>query len=523
MLHPISEAAAISVEARADLEDFSTLSGSIGAWFKQRDAGFSTASLDNGYKTTNIGVEAISNINDKVDLSFRATQLEKLGISEETALSILADIKVSDKVTLSGEVRHVKDEDLSDTASTADSTDGEGTLGAFKVGYDVNESINLYAIAQGTISKKGAYESNDLLTLGIKAAINSKFNLNAEVSSGDRGDGVTLGADYKMNDAYSLYSNFTLSSDRTDNKKQAFTVGQRKSVSDQLKVYSEHQFTHETIQSGVGHTFGLDYQVSKELVANASVQTARLDKVETGLTDRDAFSVGLNYKEDATDASTRLEFRRDKGSEEDTEQWVTTNKVNYRLSPSLRLQGKFNYSETKDQRGNTRDAKFTEAALGFALRPINHDRLNILGRLTYLYDLQPLSQSIEPDEKSLIASLETSYQLDQKWEIGGKLAHKEGEVRSDRDAGTWSRNDATLAAARVRYHMTKNWDAMAQYHWMNSDESKDMQHGAMISVDRHIGKNLKVGIGYNFTDFDDDLSSNDGTAEGWFINLVGKY
>ena len=106
-----------------------------------------------------------------------------------------------------------------------------------------------------------------------------------------------------MSDSYSLYSNFTLSSDRTDNNKKAFTVGQRKSVSDQLKVYTEHQFTHESIQSGVGHTFGLDYQINKELIANFSVQTARLDKVESGLTDRDAFSVGLSYKEDATDAS----------------------------------------------------------------------------------------------------------------------------------------------------------------------------------------------------------------------------
>ena len=434
-----------------------------------------------------------------------------------------ADVKVSDKVTLSGELKHVKEEDLSATSNTVDSTNGEATLGAFKVGYDLNKDVNLYAIAQGTIDRKGAYESNDLLTLGIKAALNSKLDLRGEFSSGNRGDAITVGADYRASDSYSLYSNFTLSTDRTDNNKKAFTVGQRKSVSDQLKVYTEHQFTHESIQSGVGHTFGLDYQLSKELVANFSVQSARLDKEDGGLTDRDAFSVGLSYKEDATDASTRLEYRRDKGSDEDTEQWVTTNKVNYRLNPSLRLQGKLNYSETNDQRGNIRDAQFTEAGLGFAYRPINHDRLNILGRLTYLYDLQPLSQSTNVDEKSLIASLETSYQLNQKWEIGGKLAHKLSEVREDRDAGSWSENDATLAAARVRYHLTKKWDAMAQYHWMNSEESNDLQHGAMLSVDRHIGKNLKLGIGYNFTDFDDDLSSNDGTAEGWFINLVGKY
>ena len=33
------------------------------------------------------------------------------------------------------------------------------------------------------------------------------------------------------------------------------------------------------------------------------------------------------------------------------------------------------------------DAKFVETGIGFALRPVYNDRLNILGRLTYLYDL----------------------------------------------------------------------------------------------------------------------------------------
>ena len=57
--------------------------------------------------------------------------------------------------------------------------------------------------------------------------------------------------------------------------------------------------------------------------------------------------------------------------------------------------------------------------------------------MTYLYDLQPLSQSTLPDEKSLMASLEGNYQLNQKWGVGGKLAHKVGEIRSGRDAGSW--------------------------------------------------------------------------------------
>lgn len=88
-----------------------------------------------------------------------------------------------------------------------------------------------------------------------------------------------------------------------------------------------------------------------------------------------------------------------------------------------------------------------------------------------VYDLPPTSQSSEVDEKSLIGSLETTYQLNQRWQVGSKLAHKQGEIRSDRAAGSWDKNDATLASANVRYHFINNWDALGKYHWLNSDES----------------------------------------------------
>ena len=512
------EGSAYSLEARADLNDIISLSGSIGAWFKKRDAGFSTSRFNDKVETTESGFEGIINVNEKLDLLAKFTSVDRETISKFVTASLQGDYKLNDKVTLGAEIRHVNEEDYVDS-----SKDGEGVLGAFKVGYDVSKDVNVYVIAQGTIDKSGDYQDNNLFTVGAKAKINSKLDVNAEVSTGDRGDSALLGANYQMSDDYNLYANYTLSTDRTDGKRSAFTVGQRKSVTNRLKVYTEHQFTHKAKEAGVGHTFGLDYDLNKKVTASAWVQTAKVDKDEFGIINRDAFSVGLKYKYDKTDANTRLEYRRDKGNDENTEQWVTTNSVNYRVNPSLRLQGKLNYSKTFDKIGNLRNATFTEAAIGFALRPVKHDRLNVLGRLSYLYDLQPLSQSTQPDEKALIASLETSYQLDEKWEIGGKLAHKAGEIRSDRDSGSWEKNDATLAAVRARYHLTHKWDAMAEYHWMNSNQSQDMQHGAMLSIDRHIGKNMKIGIGYNFTDFDDDLSDTTGTAEGWFINLVGKY
>jgi hypothetical protein len=509
---------AYSIEARANLKDFVDEEGSFGAWVKNRSKGFSTSRVNSGVNTTDAGFEALIKATEDLNVSLKATLLDAKTVKKTSTISVQADYKATDNLTLSGELRRVTEDD-----QTIANNDGRGALGAFKVGYDLNKDVNLYVIAQGTLQKSGSYTDNNLVTIGTKARINHKLQVDAELSKGDRGKSATLGASYNVNDGYKVYSNYTLSKDRVDNNRSTFTVGQRKTVTDQLKVFTEHQFTRDKKASGIANTFGLDYQLSEELTATTSVQVAKLDKASSGLTDRHAFSVGLNYKKEKSEASTRLEYRRDKGATENTEQWVSTNRINYKASPSLRLQGKLNHSITNDKQGNNRDARFTEASLGFALRPVDNDRLNVLGRLTYLYDLQPLSQSTQPDEKSLIASLESNYQVNQKWEVGGKLAHKKGEIRANRSAGTWSKNDATLAAARVRYHITHKWDAMAEYHWMNSAASQDTQHGAMISVDRHIGKNMKIGIGYNFTDFDDDLSNTDGTAKGWFINLVGKY
>lgn len=509
--------AAYSVEARASLKK-----GSMGAWYKHRDAGFSTARLAQSEEIVDVGVEAKLDINHAIKLLTKATVYDQKDTRKLTTASVQADLKLGSKITMSVEARRVEEVDQSATANTLDLSDGEGTLAAFKVGYDLNKGVNIYLVAQQTIETLGDYESNDLVTVGTKAKLTQRVGLIGELSAGDRGEAATLGLDYKRSNDHKFYTNYMLSKESQDTQRNLFTVGQRKSVTDRLSVFTEHQFTRETLQYGLGHNVGMDYDVTKNLAFNASIQTANLEQNDGGITDRKAVSVGLNYNKNKTKASSRLEYRLDKGDAQDTEQWVSTNRIDYRVNPALRVQAKLNASETKDSLDNTSDAKFIESGVGFALRPTKHDRLNVLGRLTHLYDLQPSAQSSEVDEKSLIASVEAAYQVNQRWEVGGKLAHKQGEIRSDRDTGDWEKNDATLAAARLRYHLSNNWDAMIGYHLLDSDESQDTQHGAVVSLDRHLGNNLKVGVGYNFTEFDDDLSSTDGTAAGLFINLVGK-
>jgi len=249
---------------------------------------------------------------------------------------------------------------------------------------------------------------------------------------------------------------------------------------------------------------------------------AALQSDENEDIERRTLSAGVNYQRDKLRFAGKYEYREDSGEITDLTQWVTTNRFEYRRSVSLRWQGKLNASHTEDA-NDEEDARFVEAGIGFAYRPVTHDRLNMLGRLTYLYDLLPQSQSSELDQRSVIASTEALYDVTKKWSIGGKFAHRVSEIRIERNQGPWVANDASLLGVRLRYRVPFGIDLSASYRWLWSDESEGVREGALLTAGKRVGQHLTFAAGYNFTNFDDDLADNSFDAKGWFLNLVGSY
>jgi len=49
------------------------------------------------------------------------------------------------------------------------------------------------------------------------------------------------------------------------------------------------------------------------------------------------------------------------------------------------------------------------------------------------------------------------------------------------------------------------------------------KQGALVGLDRDIGRNFRLGIGYNFTQFSDDLTNFDYDHRGWFINGTSRF
>jgi hypothetical protein len=63
---------------------------------------------------------------------------------------------------------------------------------------------------------------------------------------------------------------------------------------------------------------------------------------------------------------------------------------------------------------------------------------------------------------------------------------------------------------------------MIEARMLDLPDFSDRRGGALIGVYRHVGEHVKVGVGYNFTDFSEDLTDLSFRHQGVFMNVVGS-
>ena len=307
------------------------------------------------------------------------------------------------------------------------------------------------------------------------------------------------------------------------NRQNGWTLGQRWRLSNQVNLFNESQSLKEPMQSGLAHTFGMDFYPARGWNLGFTLQHGELTNALGGNVDRRATSISGGRTSPDTDWHSKLEWRHDSGAEQ-REQWVTTHRLTHKINESWRLAARFNFSDTDDELDPAGGARFVEGNIGFAWRPWNSARWGMFGRYTYLYDLATLDQLVGAhyDQRSQIVSLEGVYKHTQHWEYSAKLARREGEVRFGRGMGEWADSATTFLAAHVRYELRVRWHALAEYRWLDVDDGGTRQ-GFLVGLDRDINDRFRIGIGYNFTEFSDDLTQFDYDQRGVFLNLVGTY
>jgi uncharacterized repeat protein (TIGR01451 family) len=561
---------AYGAEARMNLRErgLTARDATVAAWYDRNDNEFAVVRRDDGFAQQRAGLEAIGSVTDTVRLALRASRVERDGLLAGSTTSVdEAGLQASWDITKRDQASAQAQYIAQQNPGTAEIDE---TLAALQYRRILSDAWQAYAIAQHALSESASNVGNNLYTLGTRYAFNERWALNAEAATGDRGDAVTGSVEYRMNERHALYGTFSHSLDRTDdvlssvaslsgqsgfatrsnfydNPGNNLTLGSRWQVSDQTRVFNEAQFNDSPTGSGLGHVFGLDFQPRKGWRLGGTIQKGDF-AAQGGTVQRDALSANVGYSNARLNWSSRLEYRTDSGLTEAT-QYLSSNRLEFKLRDSFRLLGKINYSKTSQDVSllndgrllfgqAASDAQFAEASLGLAYRPTDNDRFNWLAKVTYLYDLTSygqassdptgagvtsFAQSGHTDQKSTVYSWEGVYRLTHRFDLGGKVARRSGEVRLDRASGDWVGSAANFAAVRVSWEIISKWDAMGEYRWLDVPDAQSRRMGFLVGVNRELSRYFKLGVGYNFTDFSDDLTQLDYRFRGIFVNAVGKY
>ncbi|MFC6632838.1 OmpA family protein [Microbulbifer taiwanensis] len=541
-LDPEAKAGASKVEGSLQLSDFFEGSRGSGTFYhQQREAGFSAPGQFVNGDTTQYGASVNMPIGERFDVGLKADSKEEDFGLQTSAVDLMVGYRINDSWRMNTGARADTREDFSPVVP-ATQTQGDRTDMAVEAAYDSGENWSAFGFVQGTVEVTGTREENNRVGLGGAYRVSERLTLDSELSGGDTGTAARLGSDYLVTDRTNLYLNYTLDNERTDTgvraRKGNMSTGFRSRYSDSLSIYGEEQYNHGDVSTGLTHALGMDLAPNDRWTYGTSVEAGTLEDPRTGAqTDRRAIGVNTGFNDGDIRLASAVEYRTDAmetpvdeetvtESERDT--WLLKNTLSFQINPDWRLVGKLNYSDSKSSQGEFYDGKFTEAVMGYAYRPVSNDRLNTLLKYTYFYNVPTRDQvtvtntSAEFIQKSHIFSVDASYDVSRRWTLGAKYAYRLGQLSLDRQDPEFFDSRASLYVVRADWHFVNRWDLLIEGRMLDLPDAQDSRSGALIGLYRHMGKHLKVGVGYNFTDFSDDLTQLDYDSQGVFLNVIGK-
>lgn len=535
------KADAYQFEGALNFADISSIEGQLRGYYGHQDDGFSGASSVISGDLDRWGASSSLNFGERTELNAQYDSLNSASRGRSQAAYADLTHDISKAISLSAGVRH----DDRETAATAlgAAIDGTRTDVSGQIKYASSDGASAYVFGQATVNRDESRSRNNRIGLGGQFRVNERLSLNGEVSDGDGGIGANAQATFKRSDNSEYYLGYALSTDRRDTgfatQSQALanqgvvTFGARNRFSDSLSVYGEERFGYGQNQTSLTHVYGLTFNPSETWSFGANVENGRIEDDVNGAFDRTALAVSVGRATEATRIASNLELRLEdgvvSGNSRDRKTWLMRNTISHGVSEDWELLGRLNFAYSESDEADFLDADFLEGVIGAAYRPVDNDRLNALIKYTIFEDLAPSEQissggsTFLARQRSEIFSADAIYDLTEKLSIGAKYGFRSGEVALSRTSDDMVKSDAHLGVIRADYHVVTKWDILAEGRVLSSSLADDKQYGALVGLYRHVGDNAKVGVGYNFSKFSDDLTNFDTDSDGFFLNLVGKF
>ena len=477
------------------------------AYYQDKDQGFTSGSsyLENDIRSAGFRIESRTE-ELKSSISF---DLHRENNNDSDTLGLNFKNKVNENLDLDLGMNYEIEKNEPQNSSSL--------IAALGLDYKLSESKKLYASQQLTVLNSENAEDNDITTLGgeIKS---DKWRFNTEGKTGDK-ESLLFGAAYRINEFSEFYTEHE--KNFGDNYGVETSIGTSSKLNEDTSVFGEYRVEEDNSELKRSNVIGLDFSPLDKWLFSIDYSLSDVESSEGDNFDREIIGLGANYNEQQLKSSSRLEYRKDENSSE-LRQIVIKSDLNWNYNEEFSLLTKLEYSKEEEELTD----EYLDSTIGFAYRPIANDRLNLIGKYSYIKEDNYLDYDdneefgLYPAEKSQVFSVDTVYDLNNKWQLGEKIAYKKGEVKLNSLSSEWTNNETYLWVNSLNYKYNRNINLYTEYRILDNNLAEDRKEGFLIGGFTRLENDIKLGIGYNFTDFNDDLTDLNYKAKGWFVNLI---
>jgi hypothetical protein len=407
-----------------------------------------------------------------------------------------------------------------------------------KLGYHINERLLPYIKVQTAMGGKNDQQFGG----GVRYELVNNLFAYLEEMVGPLGDSTYFGFERQHGNGARSYANIRSIDRGIGDKTLGTAIGNSFSLTEKSRLYSEREYSSYQGSDGYVDILGYEGKAGDHWDYGAKYERRHLQNSSTRLIDQAAQSslarandfntggVSLAYADGKKfRVRTYWELRHDQDAPK-MGQIVTRNSFQYQLTEDLGLLSYMNYGDTRQYDPSNTPAVFMECSTGLAYRPIKNDKLNLLGRYTYLRDVGPDQQyngndygGYQFDQSAHILATDIGYDVNRYFGLVEKLAFKYSKVNTS--VGDTVNVSTFLTANRVNFHVTRKWDLALEYRILIQEAAlQTFKQGALVEIDREFYEYVRLGVGYNFSDFSDDLrDTNNFKTHGPFVRMTGKF
>ena len=499
---------------------------------------------------TEYGASAGYQVNKTLSINGDYSKAEdRINVTDSEAVSVGADLKLTDRLTIGAGARHVRQNALNLTTLTANNCSSQtststttGNTTGFNSGFGISQQGNQnidpatgYPVVctptqLGTTVAPTSLDATSLYTrLSWRAT--DTVTLNGEVQKELNTSSSLLyriGADWRVAEKtrlYARYENSHLYSGAyglgVGNTSNAFALGIDTQYMQDGSLYSEYRLrdsgSGKDVQTAIGLRNG--WRVAEGLRLTTNVEhvvssTANASSPGTVASNTaNAAGIGAEYTANPLwKTSGRLEWRDDAGNTN----WLTTLGLARKLDRDWTFIGR-DYLSIVQPKSGSADSRQHRIQLGFAYRPVDNNRFDALG----LYEYKTQDDGNATRSATDVFSVRGNYHPSRPWFVSGRFAYKKvNELLLGTVNDSYS---AALVGGRVTYDITNRW-SIGGISTVLVGQGGAKQYAYGLEVGYTLMDNLLVTLGYNWRGFvDKDLTGSDYTNRGWVLGVRYKF